>query len=394
MLNIETLKCSYTNEETLLILLTRLYFGTQDIEAVHAFLDKEVIDWSSFYKLILHNDIRGFIYDIITTFPVAIDKQIHDTLKKDAMAITLVGAYQARLISQLKIAFEKSGITVIPHKGSALAARYYRAPLLRESSDIDFLINKDDLPELRKCLHENGYEQRYSISAHQMGFLLRFHRELSFKAPKDRMGITCSVELQWKLLERYWGKFFEYDFFVQHLQPYMAMDGTSQVGLAPTYDFLCVASNHLIREPLLKFKYLIDLACMIQISSSELDWEEINSRFKLYNYTAFLWSGMNALIDIVGLQLPVPGLPPVAYHLFTATEIQIGRKAFFNKIRLTNLKRSFLGKIKFSVKARLSILLVPNVNDLSMTNAPAWTIPLIIPMKSFRLLYSYITRKH
>lgn len=392
MLNPEALKRTYTNEQILVILLTRIYFNTQEIEEVRDFTDHEVIDWGMFYKLISINDIRSFIYNILTVSQIAIDPQIYDTLKKDTMGITLFVSYQAGLLTHLKAEFEKMGIKVIPYKGNTLAARYYKSPFLRESSDIDFLINKDEFLQLRNCLYENGYVSGHNVSAHQMAFIMRFQRELSFKAPKSKMGISCSVELQWKLLDRYFGQFHQYDFFVQHLQSYTAVDGTTQVGLAPTYDFICVASHHLIKEPLMRFKQLIDLACIVQTSSSQLDWKEINTQFKLHNFSAFLWSGMNALEEIIGLQLSVSNTPVVAYHLFTATETRDGREYLFRKNELINLKLSFLKKIKFSLKTRLS-LLVPNVKDLAATNAPAWTIPLIIPVKSLRFLYAYLTKK-
>lgn len=391
MLNSDTLKCTYTNEQTLIILLTRLYFGTYKVEDIRDFLDKEAIDWNIFYRLISVNDIRGFIYGIITESQITIDRQIHDTLKKDAMAITLIGSYQTDLLNNLKKEFEKLGIVAIPYKGNTLAARYYKSPLLRESLDIDFLISKEDLPQLRKCLYENGYESRYNISEHQMGFVLRFHRDISFISLKNRMGITCSVELQWKLLENYFGRFYQHDFFVQHLQSYTATDCTQHIGLAPTYDFLCVASHHLIKDPLLKFKYLIDLACMVQISSDKLDWEEINAHFKLYKFHPFLTSGMNALEEIIGLKLPIQSTS-APYHLFTATENRTGRELFFERIKFVNLKLSFLKRIKHGMKVRLH-LLVPNFNDLSMTDGPAWSIPLIVPGKFLRYLYLYITKR-
>ncbi|MBB6499299.1 nucleotidyltransferase family protein [Pedobacter cryoconitis] len=370
-----------------------MHFGTQPIEDVRHFLDTEVLDWNGFYKLILINDIRGFIYDIINVSQLTLDERIHDTLKKDAMAITLFGTYQEGIIRDLMLEFEKLDITVIPHKGNTLATRYYKKPLLRESSDIDFLVSKDDVLRLRKCLHENGYESRYDISEHQMDFVKRFHRELCFKSPKSKLGISCSVETQWKLLESYFDEFPQYEFFVQHLQSYTAIDGSSRVCLTPTYDFLCIASHHLIREPLVRFKYLIDLACLVQTSENQLDWEEVKSYFKLYNFSSFLWSGMNALEEITGLQLPVADIPSVSYDLFTATEDRTGRSLFFRKMKLITVKQNLLAKMKLSLKMRLSIL-VPNLKDLSMTTAPAWTIPLIIPMKSLRFLYTYLTKKN
>jgi hypothetical protein len=392
MLNIDKLKGTYTNEQVLVVLLTRLYFDTQEIEEVRDFMDKESIDWILFYKIISINDIRGFIYDVITVSHISIDQEIHDALKKDAMGINLVASNLVVLKSHLMTEFEKSGIKVVPYKGTTLAKRYYKSPLFRESSDIDFLVRKEDVPQLMECLYENGYKSKFNISAHQMGFVMQFHREISFQSPGNRLGISCSVELQWKLLEDYFGQFHQHDFFVQHLQSYTAIDGTSHVGLAPTYDFLAVASHHLIREPLLKFKNLIDLACMVHTSSSELDWEEICLQFKLYNFSGLLSSGMNALEEIIGLEVPVPDTPARGYHLFRATEIRRGRNVFFKKIKLINLNRPFLEQLKFGLKASLS-LLIPNLNDLSRTDAPAWTIPLIIPVKSLRFLYFYVTKK-
>lgn len=392
MLNIDALKGTYTNEQVLVILLTRLYFNTQKIQEVRDFLDKESIDWVLFYKLITINDIRGFIYDVITVSQLSIDQETHNALKKDAMVITMVASNLISLKAHLMAEFEKIGIKVVPYKGTSLATRYYKSPFLRESKDMDLLVNKEDLHQLINCLNENGYQAKYNISAHQMGFVMRFHRELPFQSPRNELGISNSVELQWKLLENYFGQFHQHDFFVQHLESYTAVNGSSHIGLAPTYDFLIVASHHLIREPLLKFKFLIDLGCMVHTSSSQLDWKEINLQFKLHNYSSLLSSGTNALKEIIGLQIPLDNVLAVDYHLFKATETRHGRKLYFRKIKLINLKRSFLEKIKLTMKASFS-LLIPNSLDLSMTNAPAWTIPLIIPVKSVRHLYLYLTKK-
>ncbi|MBC9909732.1 nucleotidyltransferase family protein [Chitinophaga varians] len=391
MLSIDQLKRVYTNEQLLVILFTRLYFGTQGIDTLREFLDRETIDWMSFYKLISVNDIRGFVYHIVSESKIDMDASVYSALKKDVMGISLFGAYQADLLRRLKPAFEQLGITVIPYKGRVLAERYYSSPLLREGSDIDFLISKDDLLPLRKYLLENGFMSTYNVSEHQLGFAVRYHRELPFKSPKDRMGISCSVELQWKLLGSYFGPFPQYDFFIQHLQPYTTADGATQMGLAPTYDFLCVASNHLIKEALARFKYVIDLAAIIHTSSGQMDWGEINRQFKQHRFSNFLWSGLRALEDIVGLQFPIPDIPAVPYHLFAATELRSGKALYLALIKQTNLTRSLAGRIKFSLRAYWYWLL-PNYKDLEATKGPAWAIPFLIPVKSLKFIYTYLTK--
>ncbi|WP_017258238.1 nucleotidyltransferase family protein [Pedobacter arcticus] len=390
MLSIGHLKTIYGNEETLIILITRLYFDKQSVGEVNDFLEKEEINWLLFYKLVQLNDIRGFVYEIVITSNISIDQSVFNALKKDTVGIILFGKYQLQLLNHLSQQFSNLGIRVINYKGVRFANRYYRSLSMRESADIDFLIKKDDLSKLRECLLSNDFISTYDVSEHQIGFLKKYQRELSLKSPKDKLGINCSVELQWKLVENYFGKFYEYDFLAKHLTH--DSNGTISMALSPTYDFLCIASHHLIREPLLKFKYLIDLACIIDKSGKNLNWEEIAAGFKRYKFSPFLWSGVNALEEIVGIKIPLSEKPAIKYHLFSFMKAKNDRENLFKKIKLIGLKLDFTERIKFKVKA-YSWLLVPNTNDLSLTDKPAWAIPLIIPTKSFKLFYSFLFNK-
>lgn len=142
----------------------------------------------------------------------------------------------------------------------------------------------------------------------------------------------------------------------------------------------------------MKFKYLVDLACIVQTSSNQLDWKAINLHFKINNFSPFLWSGINALEDIIGFERPFEYVQPIPYHLFTATEIRSGRQFYYKKNKLVSSKLPLLEKLKHTLKVRLS-LLIPNLNDLSNTESPAWTIPFITPIKCVRYLHQYIFTK-
>ena len=387
MLSIERLKKNYKNEEVLIILFTRLYFGTEKVEEIKNFLANKKINWVLFYKLVNVNSIKSFIYESIRTAQLTIDQQIFDTLKKDTAAIILYGNYQTRLVTDLLKAFKKLGFTVIPYKGITLAQRYYKSIWMRESNDVDFLINPDDLVELKDFLISKGFTSKDNISAHQMPFLKKFHRELSFRAPKGKLGISGAVELQWRLLEYYFSKFCNYNFLIKHLRD--DITETDHIGLAPTYDFLCVASHHLIGEPLLKFKYLVDLACMVETSPNQLNWKEIEATFKQHHYTPFLWSGLSALREIIGIGESLPLTPTTEYQLFVLTLPLSTRTRILAMIKAISSKLSFVERIKFQIKI-YSWFLLPDVNDLSLTNAPAWTLPFTIPLKFFKLSYSYL----
>jgi len=389
MLHIEELKDQYTIEQVLIVLLTRLYFGTQKKEEIERFLKEESIDWQVFYNQIAINDIRGFVYEIVVNYAFSIDQDILSALKKDTMGITLFGAYQSRLLDTLIKAFEEMDVKVIPYKGIALGERYYKKSYLRESSDIDLLVSKEDVYKLSQYLIHNGYSTDYNIAKHQMGAVIHFHRELSFKSTKNKMGISCSVELQWKLIEEYFGVFQQHNFFVKHMQSYTTTSGAQRMGLRPTYDFIAVASHHLIREPLLRFKYLIDLGCIVQNGNSELDWDEIQRQFKKGSYSNFLSSGTNALTEILGLVVPKSVNTKVAYHLFTSSTLRGGLKHLYRKVGLINLKLSLIDKIRFDVNIGISFL-VPSLKELSKPFVNGWTIPFIILLKIIKFPFKVL----
>lgn len=393
MLHLDKLMATYSKEEVLVILITRVYFAYEDVQKVHDFISRSTIDWDKFYELITLNTIRGFIYEVITDANISIDTRIYDNLKKDAMRIRLVASYHADLTGTLTKDFENMGITVIPYKGYTLATRYYKTPYFREGSDLDFLVSKDDIDQLRAYLEDNGLTPKFAVSAHQMDFVIRFHRELAYAGPRNKIGISCSVEIKWKLLENYFHKSYDYEFFVKHLETYTSTDGSSLQVLTPTYNFIAVSYHHLIKEPLLKFKYLVDLACIIQTSAKQLDWKIIDSHFKENNFSPFLGSGINALQDIIGFEhSSVLEAQPIPYHLFTVRKYRSVQQYYYMRCKLVNAKLSLSHKLRHSFKVYLA-LFVPNLKDLSQTKAPSWTIPMITPVKCVRFFYQHIVKK-
>ncbi len=391
MLQTDELRGLYTDEQVLIILLTRLYFGTEKVEQVNHFLSQTDIDWSLFYQEASLQDIRGFIYHTLTDFSITIDRDIYDTLKKDVIGSILLGTSQMDLRISLQRKFSEMGIIVIPYKGSALASRYYKEVSLKASSDIDFLIKEDDLPCLRKFLIENGFEPKFRFLDKYYGYIRRHFRELSFTSPKDQFGISFSVELQWRLLEGYHGKFHNYEYFIQHLLPEQSFENGVTTGLVSTYDFICVGTHHLVREPLMRFKYLLDLAAIVQTASDELDWNEITAKFRQFKLNQFLDSGMCALKDIVGLE-PLEDFPDVPYCLFRYRGAAVGFKNAVRRVRFAHAHYSIWEKFKKGLKFRLEIL-YPGVNELMGTNIPPWLLPILIPQKVIRFIGRSLLRK-
>ncbi|GAB2686615.1 hypothetical protein GCM10027037_05740 [Mucilaginibacter koreensis] len=381
--SIDQLKSTYSTEQVLIILLSRLYFGIQQANHIHAYLKCTTVNWPAFYRIVCINNIRGFIYDVVINHHVQIDSLIFNQLKIDARVITQKSFYQFKLTRQLLNDFKSLSITVIPYKGSMLANNYYKNPFLRESSDIDFLVKVDDVCRIRSYLKQNGYKPKFDAADKYLPYLIENYKELSFTPPLHTSGLNCSVEIQWRLLESYFGNFPDYNFFAKALRWQTEPD---EIGLTETYDFICTASHHLIKEPLWKFKYLIDLACMIQTAGNRYTWDVITGIFKTYGYEKFLYSGLTALSEILGINFSCKTYSPTLYQLFLIEKYpQNYNRSYLQLLKVINSHQTFSQSLNFNTKALLSIF-KPNLNDLKL-NLPAWAVPLLVLTKPFRILY-------
>lgn len=382
MLDIVALKKRYSNEEIFVILLTRYYFNKASKEELNLFLLSETIDWSAFYELVTINSIRSFAFGIVSELNLPINKQVYDALKKDYVAITFFSSHQRELTKTLINKFKAVGKEVIVYKGVHLADNYYKNANLRESSDIDFFIDIQDYDILEACLLANGAEPRYKLNKSQMDFFKKHFREHSFKSPINNFNLRYSVELQWRVIETYIGKFPSFNFFI------VGRNSSLDV----TKDFLLVSSHHLIREHLLRFKYLIDLACILEKDPHQVDWQLIESTFKSNHFSNFLNSGLTALNEILGVEIPLKDYRNAHYKLFSFDKLSSPIKNTFKKFNEIGAKLTYGQKIKFKTRAYLSIF-IPNAKDLANTNYPRWAFFLISPVKTINFLYKLIRSK-
>ncbi|WP_462267595.1 nucleotidyltransferase family protein [Mucilaginibacter sp.] len=389
MLSIAQLQSAYNNEQTLIILLARLYFGTQNVKEVGSFLTSNAINWPAFYQSVSVNNIRGFVYDVVSVNQIPVDAPTFDKLKKDAETITRQNFYQFKLTRQLLTEFEQLGVAIIAYKGMALAGKYYRQPFLRESTDIDFLVDKGSVERIRSHLYQLGYRSKFDAADRYLSYLISHHKELSFRPPPHPSGLNCSVEIQWQLLEHYFDPFPDFSFFAPQLAEHLSDKNT---GLSPTHDFICTASHHLIKEPLWKFKNLVDLACMIQAADEQLNWPFIHQVFKKYGYAGFLFSGLTALSEVLGIAQGHLQFPQARYSLFKAGRYSNQWQDYMQLWRIIGAHQSPGQRVRFNTKA-LYGLLQPNLNDLKLARLPAWAVPLLIPLKPFRLMYERLITK-
>ena len=301
MLAILQLKQLYTSEQVALILLSRLYFSTSDKAEVEEVIQHNEIDWVKLYKIAKAHGIRPFIYYNLIQHGIATGKKVEAALKKDYQNIRLKNLKQASVTVNFINALKQQGVTLIPYKGAFFAHSYYTDLALRESSDIDFFVSADDADKIEDYFAANNFTAKKAVSKKHLKFYQKLAKDIVYTSPVDDMGHTFSVEIHWRLMENFSGSYPDFTFFKNHLQE-VKFAGSITQKLHPTYDFLAVASNHFVKDVSSKFKYLVDMACLIS-NQPDLDTDLIFASACQYRFSRRLNAGLCLTNDLLGISL-------------------------------------------------------------------------------------------
>jgi hypothetical protein len=390
MLTIRDLKRDFSNEQILLVLFSRLYFSTGDRSDVQNFIRDQKINWDLLYKIARVHGIRSFIYAVITKFEISIDDALAIKLKKTQQATLFNNLNQLQAIGKLTSDFEKLGITIIPYKGVVFAHSYYKDITLRESADVDFIVSKKDVKIVEDYFVKQDYIAVTTVPRPFLNYYTTFFKDIVYKQPDT----AICIEMHWRLMERFYGHYPSYNFFSKHLVPYRVA-GLSADKLSPTYDFLAVVSNHFVKDMGIRFKYFIDIACIISQERDSLDTATIFSCSRRYGFKKKLDAGLELTEQLLGVELIKRDRVALS-STFWKTTIQYPiylprlyiNEAKFIK-RSLQLQDSILNRLKFLLRC-LFYVFIPTYVDINEFKLPIYLMPLLFVIRPIRLLYRVI----
>ncbi len=200
MLTLDQIAIQYGKPMALLIQCCRVHFKTDSIENLNENIEKldeekraEVLKRVQLLSR-LHR-IRPVVYRILLSTNISEEFKI--SLKNELHSITLqnfeIAKETERIVKKLTIV----GITAIPYKGVAFSKQFYGDISMRESSDIDLVINPDKLDLIVRLMQEDGYK------AIGIEGLKRVKRESFVTYQKDfcfDLDKTFHVEFHWRII--------------------------------------------------------------------------------------------------------------------------------------------------------------------------------------------------
>jgi hypothetical protein len=288
-------------------------------------------------------------------------------------------------------------VAVIPYKGTNFASRYYESMFLRESIDIDFLVDKNDLSVIENYFAKNGYAIMTPIPEQFTAYYVNYFKDHVYAPGKTSSENKFSIEIHWRLLDRFAGNYPAYDFFYPELST-IGVNYTMMPTLSPTYDFLITASNHFVKDMFVKFKHIIDIACLLQKEGRNLNQEIIYETTRKYGFEKKMNMGLSLVNDLTGLSLPGFKTQDTSAYL----SMPLSYPVYLPKLYITSsaflktslkLRDTVLDKIKFCCKCILYVFL-PTSHDISATRIPYYLFPLLIVTRPFRLIGGMIYKSN
>jgi hypothetical protein len=396
MLTIQQLKKTYTTEQVTLVLLARLYFNTITQKEVVDFITETTVNWPLLYKVTRAHGLRSFVHFIIKQHAINAAPQFESRLQKSYNKIRHQNLTMAIAASKIISDLKERGIVIIPYKGPFFAHSYYGDIALRESTDLDFLVAPNDVDEIENYFNSNNYTAKTTVPKAYLKYYKQHFKDIVYRTPGTRDAF--SVEMHWRLMENFSGDYPAYDFFLPHLHP-NAIGGLKVNKLSPTYDLIAVISNHFVKDMSTKFKYMVDVACLIYKQGTLIDKQILYKTATRYGFKKRLQTGLALTENLLGVKmdndpeaitdvtafLPVPLAFPL--HL---PRLYINEPEFIK--RSLQLQDNNWNKLKFILNI-IRYAFLPTYEDINQQGTKSKHLLLLSITRPFRLFYRTIKPK-
>lgn len=403
MLSINQLAQKFSNEQILMIVISRIYFNTISKKETQDFINHNEIDWQQFYRIISVHSIRSFIYTIIINENIVIDNTVLEKLKEDLKTISLKNLHQLNYLNSIvNDLLNKTGSIVIPYKGVAFAATYYKSISQRESVDLDFFVDKKDVIKIKDYFQNNSFNSNATVPDDYIQYMIKNFRDITFQTRKDSLKINSGIEIHWELIPKNILQFPDFNFFSLHLEK-SKKENELILKLPPTYDLLIIITNHFIKEQLTSFKYLIDIACILKEKGSEIKWETLIEISQKFHFKKINTACFNTLNDLIGYNVQSFKNETIIIRNDTliinalSYPIKLDRKtpvSYFQYLKCVYYYQDTLREKVNLILKTLKSLFIPNITDINTFKLSKKYLFVLYILRPFRLTMKFIGSKH
>lgn len=197
-------------------------------------------------------------------------------------------------------AFESDEIRAIPFKGPVLASFSYGDLSMREFSDLDVLVHRDDVPAAVDLLEERGYEWTCDAPRLDDSPLLGDRVTMPLVCEYELVCDDHTVEIRWRVgqSDRPFGIGFE-TMWERH--DFVPVAGVDLPALDPE-DRILMLAYHGTKHRWHLLKWISDFA--VSVERMTLDWSQLVRRARTHGIERKLLVGIALSTTLLGIRVP------------------------------------------------------------------------------------------
>jgi hypothetical protein len=296
----------------------------------------------------------------------------------------------AELLSILPV-LQRAGVAAIPFRGPTLAASAYGDLSLRQFSDLDLLVLREDVPKAREALATRGYQPVLPLSAALEEAYLKSNYGIELVNETK----AFKVDMHWEVVPRYLSLQIDSQAWWEDLE-HLSFGGALVPTLSPAHLLLAVCA-HSTAHVWDRLGWICDVAALLE-SHPGMDWGKVIKLAHGAQAERMLLLGLSLAHDLLGTPLP----DRVCLQLQTDPALKpLARRVRQRLFRAPGYRYEMLESIPFhwGVRERLRdkitycfhLGFTPSQEDWACRRLPPSLSFLHVVFRPFRLMGKYVT---
>jgi hypothetical protein len=382
-------------ETELLLCCTRTCMDDTSAEKIGTLLQED-LDWEYLIRTAIRHEVMPLLYrSLHSTYPKAVPKVILDRLRDHFRVNTERNLILTGTLLKLLRLFEAHGIPAMPYKGPVLAASVYGSLALRQFTDLDILVHREDVLKAKELLLSQQYQLTIHLTSAQEATYLQSKHAYAFVHYDD--GVV--VDLHWAFAWRHWSFPLHLEHLWQRSKP-ASLNGTT-VRNFPPEDLLVILCLHGAKDGWRRLQIICDIAEAIYVYQA-IDWGRVMEQARVLGSQRVLFLGLSLARDLLGTSLPeavvhriqadpvVQSLASkVCGWLFSEVDTLPGTIDVpdFYLIRMRERLRDRVSYFLYYLRRFLRPgMMIPNARDRALLPLPAWLAFLYYALRPIRLI--------
>lgn len=260
-------------------------------------VDEDDLNWEKFLGLAERHRVVPQVYaqlaKCLGQIPEACATKLHRAYQENARKALW---FTNELLGILKHLAD-NGIRAVPYKGPALAQLLYGDVTARQFSDLDILVDPQDVVSARVALGTLGYRPTIELSAPEERAYVDSGYEYSCDGPAG----PHLLELQWRILPKFYA--IELEAAELFARAHSTQIGGECVQSLHADDLLLVLCVHAAKHVWGQLSWICDIGRLAQ--SPEIDWKEVWNRARVLGIRRIVALSLVLARDLTGLEMPL-----------------------------------------------------------------------------------------